>query len=46
MAVGVDIEDIERLVNKDYKLNKELYELRLIEKLEKIYPFNVDVIVI
>lgn len=39
-------DDIERLVNKDYKLNKELYELRLIEKLEKIYPFNVDVIVI
>lgn len=39
-------DDIDRLVNKDYKLNKELYELRLIEKLEKIYPFNVDVIVI
>ena len=39
-------DDIDRLVNKDYKLNKELYELRLIEKLEKIYPFDVDVIVI
>ena len=39
-------DDIDRLVNKDYKLNKELYELRLIEKLEKIYPFNVDIIVI
>ena len=38
--------NIDRLVNKDYILNKELYKLRLIEKLEKLYPFDVDVIFI
>ena len=38
--------NIDRLVNKDYILNKELYKLRLIEKLEKIYPFDVDIIFI
>ena len=38
--------NIDRLVNKDYILNKELYKLRLIEKLEKIYPFDVDIVFI
>ena len=38
--------NIDRLINKDYILNKELYKLRLIEKLEKIYPFDVDIIFI
>ena len=38
--------NINRLVNKDYILNKELYKLRLIEKLEKLYPFDVDIIFI
>ena len=32
--------------NRNKQLNKELYKLRLIEKLEKIYPFDVDVIFI
>ena len=38
--------NIDRLVNKDYILNKELYKLRLIEKLEKIYPFDVNIVFI
>ena len=38
--------NIDRLVNKDYILNKELYKLRLIEKLEKVYPFDVNIVFI
>lgn len=39
-------DEIDRLVNKDYILNKELFKLRLIEKLERIYPSDVDVVII
>ena len=38
-------DEIERIVTKEYKLNKELYQLRLIEKLNKLYPQDVEVII-
>lgn len=37
-------EDVERLVNKDFTLNEDLFQLRLLEKIEKIYPYDVDVV--
>lgn len=38
-------DEIDRIVTKEYKLNKELYQLRLIEKLNKLYPQDVEVII-
>ena len=38
-------DEIERIVTKEYKLNKELYQLRLMEKLDKLYPQDVEVII-
>lgn len=36
-------DEIERIITKEFKLNKELYQLRLMEKLDKLYPQDVEV---
>ena len=38
-------DEIDRIITKEFKLNKELYQLRLMEKLEKLYPCDVKVII-